>query len=80
MLTIGDNFWQIWECFIGKRPQNLRKLSFVLASDDQLLLFSEEFTQILSSWPAIWVSGVVEQQGAYKALLLGSLAVVEWVS
>ena len=59
MLTIGDNFWQIWECFIGKRPQNLRKLSFVLASDDQLLLFSEEFTQILSSWAAKWVSGVV---------------------
>ena len=53
----------------------MAKVSFALASNDQLLLFSEEFTQILSSWPAKWVWSRVVEQGAYKALLLGSLAV-----
>ena len=79
MLTTSEKFGNVL-LVKDRKTSEITSVSFALASDDQLLLFSEEFTQILSSWPAIWVSGVVEQQGAYKALLLGSLAVVEWVS
>ena len=43
------------------------------SSNGQMVLLSEKFTQILSSWLSKWVWGVVKQ-GAYKALLLGSPA------
>ena len=54
----------------------MTSVSFALASDDQLLLFSEEFTQILSSWAAKWVSGVVI---VVELIKLYYLAAWQWV-